>query len=186
VPPRGLEYSVTMSRTTTSYELGRAAQVCAHTGDPLQPGDPIVVALAEHETDDAFDRFDYSRAAWDAGARPPRLFAWWSAEVPEPGHKPGPLVDSGALGGLFDSLADAEDPRRLAFRHMIALMLIRKRELVHAGSRPGAGDEPSVLLVRRKGEDAGAEPIEVVEPPKDPELLRAVTEQLAEIVSVGP
>lgn len=168
-----------MSRTTsTKYDLGRHHDRCAATDAELQPGDEIIVALCERAGEEGFDRLDYTNAAWDDGARPERLFAYWHAEVPEPNTKPKPLVEQGEMMGLFDALEDADDPKRLAFRHLLALELVRRRRLVRMGS------EPCAMLVRRKEDGPDATPMRVMEPDLDTETLASVTQQFAQIVSV--
>ena len=171
--------------TTSKYDLGRHGNTCAETGEALSPGDPVVIALAERSGEDGLDRLDYSKAAWDAGARPSRLFAYWGGSVPESSVKPEPLIGDEALIGLFETLADADDPKRLAFRHTLCLALVRKRLLVLVGKKDTSGDEPAVTLVRRKGESAESEPVAVVEPEVDAELLREVVTMFAELVSVA-
>ncbi len=170
--------------TTTKYDLGRHGSTCAETGEALAPGDAVVIALSERDGEDGLDRADYSKSAWEAGARPERLFAYWGGVVPESSAKPEPLVGDEALLGLFETLADADDPKRLAFRHTLCLALVRKRILVLVGKKEPDGDEPGASLVRRKGEPAETEPVAVIEPSVDPELLREVVGMFAEIVSV--
>jgi hypothetical protein len=168
-----------MSRTTTTkYELGRCAERCAATGDELKPGEAVIVALVERVDDEGMDRLDYALKAWEGGARPKGLFAYWRTIVPEPHEKPKPLVEQGELLGLFESLEDAEDPRRIAFRHLLALELVRRRTLVRTGS------EPCAMLVRRKEDGPEGETFRVLEPDVDAETLRHVTHRFAQIVSV--
>lgn len=163
---------------TSKYDLGRHNERCAATGEALEPGDRVVVALAEKADDEGMDRLDFREQAWEGGARPDRLFAFWRTEVPEPTAKPKPLLEQDELMGLFESLEEAEEPKRVAFRHLLALALVRQRRLVKVGS------EPCAMLVRRKGDDPESEPMRVLEPDVDAETLASVTQQFAQIVSV--
>lgn len=163
---------------TTKYDLGRHSDRCAASGEPIRPGDPVIVALVEQAGDEGMMRYDYLAPAWEGGARPERVFAYWRIEAPEPTQKPKPLVEQGEMMGLFDSLEDAEDPQRVAFRHLLALELVRKRRLVRVGS------EPCAMLVRRKEDDADTAPLRVLEPDVDNETLAHVTRQFAQLVSV--
>ena len=166
-----------MSRMTTKYDLGRHAERCAATGEELTPGEHIIVALVEKSDDEGMDRLDYRLDAWEAGGRPERVFAYWRTEVPEPTAKPTPLVEQGELMALFESLEEAEDPKRVAFRHLLALELVRRRRLVKVGS------EPCAMLVRRKEDGPDGAPVRVLEPDVDTETLASVTRQFARIVS---
>ncbi|GAB4551689.1 MAG: hypothetical protein Tsb0013_13840 [Phycisphaerales bacterium] len=162
---------------TTKYDLGRHADRCAATGEELKPGDHVIVALIEKSDDEGMDRLDYRVDAWERGERPGRVFAYWETQVPEPTAKPRPLVEQGELLGLFESLEDTEDPKRLAFRHLLALELIRRRTLVKVGN------EPCAMLVRRKEDGPDGEPVRVLEPDVDTQTLASVTQQFAQIVS---
>ncbi len=163
---------------SSKYDLGRHNEKCAATSTPLNPGDRVIVALVEKAGDEGMDRLDFLESAWREDEPPKGLFAYWSTEVPEPSAKPKPLVEQGELMGLFESLEDAEDPKRIAFRHLLALELVRRRRLVKVGS------EPCAMLVRRKEDGPDGEPVRVLEPDVDMETLANVTRQFAQIVSI--
>ena len=61
-----------MSRLQSSgYESARPTHVCAARGGRFAPGEGFIATLAEHEENGEIVRFDFSRAAWDAGERMP-------------------------------------------------------------------------------------------------------------------
>jgi hypothetical protein len=158
----------------SGYEIGRAAAVCAVTGRALGPGDPIVAALVDHPESDGFVRVDLCADAWADGQRPgpaESVFGFWRTHVPEPNAKKGLVIDATGLLDLFEQLAEAEDDTRLTLRFLVALTLVRRRELVYEGV-DRSGGRP-VLLVRHKGV-AGreGEPMRVTEPGLDEEMLR--------------
>ncbi|MEM7754460.1 MAG: hypothetical protein AAF297_02375 [Planctomycetota bacterium] len=177
-----------MTRATGNYEIGRATNTCAATGNALEPGDAIVAALVEHPESDGFMRTDFALAAWDDGARPAkpaRLFGFWRTTVPEPNAKVGPVIDAEGLLGLFEQLAESDpdaDTDRIALRYLITLVLVRKRELVLDRVERTA-DRP-VLLVRPKGvahrEDP---PMEVFEPAPGTDLS-PILDQLGEALNL--
>jgi hypothetical protein len=172
--------------TGTNYELGRHADVCASTGAPLNPGDRYVACLVEREGEDGFDRVDYAADAWAQGNRPPRLFAFWTAEVPEPNKKPRLFIDDDALVSIFDQLEGATDPKRLAFRYVLALVLIRKRLIRQVGTRAAKGDEPAAMLFKRRGAATEAPPERVIDPALDEggaPIVAEVTAQLGAILN---
>ena len=179
---------------TAPYEIDRSAGACAATGAPLVPGDRRVTVLVEDPRAEGLRRLDYAESAWDDGARPQppmAIFGFWRNTVPQPGGTPDPLLGTDDLLDLFEQLEDAESPERLAFRYVLALMLIRKRRLVHEGALPAEADQPARLLVRPK--DAAPPPerggdgpplVEVAEPTLDAEALDAVTAQLSEVMKL--
>jgi len=127
-----------MSRIGIGYEIGRFTGVCAATGEVLEPGAACVATLAEaiHEDGspaEGFVRQDFTPAAWEAGHRPERLFSFWRTAVPHPDAPKRLAVDEGVLIDLLTRLEGDERPTRLAFRFVVALILLRKRQLRQIG-----------------------------------------------------
>ncbi|MBX3357207.1 MAG: hypothetical protein KF745_02145 [Phycisphaeraceae bacterium] len=165
-----------------NFQIGSNTGVCAATGSALGPGDRFVAVLLEHDETEELVRVDYSADAWDSGARPPRpdlVFATWRAVVAAPDAKRRVLVDDAALVDLFEQLADTTEPRRLAFRYVLALILIRKRLLVCEATRG------STMLVRPKGPRDEGTPAatEVIDPGLDDATILDVTEQLTAVMA---
>ena len=119
------------------YDVGRTTGQCVATGDALEPGTQAYAALVDippeqREKGDALGlaRVDVSEAAWeDDGFRPDRLFSFWRTTVPDPKVKKKRFVDDTVLMELLNRLADTEEPSRLAFRHVLALLMLRKKLL---------------------------------------------------------
>lgn len=164
---------------STSYELGRLAPACAATGAPLTPGAPFVTALSE-SAEGGLLRHDYSLDAWENGARPPGLFAFWRGVVPEPTRSKGPVLDAPALLDLFEQLSGSTEPRQISLRSILCLILVRKRLLQIVGQREG------LTLVRPKGAAPEDPPIEVADPTLDAQALAEVTAQLQALLGIDP
>lgn len=174
-----------MSRTAASqYEIGRIGERCAASGVEFKPGDPFVAVLIHAKDTDALERRDYTPAAWSGMARPAGFFASWAGVTPT-GEKPrGAVIDTSSLLGLFETLSEAEDPKRLAFRYVLALILLRKRVLLPAGSVGPKGNEPGALLVRVRGSAPEDRPIEVVDPAMDEQTVTEITEELRTLLRI--
>jgi hypothetical protein len=172
-----------MSRlNSTAYQIGAGTGVCGATGRALVPGEPIVTALVELEDSEQLARVEYSAAAWEGGARPARMFGFWRGIVPEPNAKPRLLIDDDALLDMFDQLAEVTEPSRVAFRFVLALMLIRKRVLVCEDARD------RTVLVRARGTarpPEGPALVEVIDPGLHEDEIEAVIGQL-DAVMAGP
>ena len=173
-------YDLEMTRHPADYRVARPTGVCAATGRVLEPGSPCVASLCERAGDEGFDRLDYAPEAWEAGARPERLFSFWRTTVPDPGEARRAFVDDDVLMDLFEQLAGDERRARVAYRFVLALILMRKRRLKYRGRR-GRGKDERWLLVP-KGAEPDAEPIEVVNPKLDDEDIRQLTDQLSEVL----
>ena len=169
-----------MSWLDSQYPMHKCTGVCAHTGEAITPGDRHVACLVEQEDDEALDRADFSLAAWEGGARPERLFAFWNATAPASDAKPDPLVDDESLLALFEQLDGAEDEKKIAFRAALTLLLLRKRLLKPAGHEVIDGSPH--LLIRRKGEGTDVPPTAVLDPGLDEAMMNELGEFFGNVV----
>ena len=166
------------------YPISRSSGRCAASGREFAVGERFVAAMVEREGVEELERLDFSVEAWEGGARPAaplRLFAHWRAVMAAPGAKKSEFLGDDELMELFERLAEATEARRLAFRYMLALVLVRKRLLKYEGTRDG------VMKVRPKPAVSGgpeASLIEVKDPGLTEDVLAGAMEQLGEIMTL--
>jgi len=182
---------------TTSYDVARPTGQCAITGATLSPGETYIATLVEEG--DALRRLDIGLEAWERGDRPQGLFSFWRTVAPEPQEKKKLFVDDAVLMNLLQRLADADQPQRLAFRFVLTLILMRKKLLRYDGTERRTvepetpGDQPDTqdwwLLTPKLdlakgplGKWNDEERIEVLDPHLDEDGVRAVTDQLSQIL----
>lgn len=168
------------------YPIGKGSGICAASGRRLDVGERFVAALVESEENDDLHRIDFGAEAWEQGARPPRLFGFWRGVVPTADAKKHVLIDDDAILDLFEQLATANDDRRVAFRFVLALILVRKRLLVCESTRPPRGDQPGVMLVRRKGDPRppeGPDLAEVIDPAMTDDAVDEVIQQFEAVMA---
>ena len=137
-----------MSQLQNSYDIQRPTGVCAATGRELEPGETVYAALVDPPAEDRSEeqrkvndkgelpmlRIDVGADSWEENSfRPPYLFGFWRTEVPEPNEKKKLLVGDAAIQELMLSMDDATEPKQLAFRYVLALILLRKKLLRHDG-----------------------------------------------------
>ncbi|MEO1717236.1 MAG: hypothetical protein AAFR76_09005 [Planctomycetota bacterium] len=163
-----------------TISIPRCTGRCAADDRELEPGEPIVVVLSESADDEALLRTDYSLAAWerDGMTADASRFASWHAHAPHPDKKTDALISADGLMDLFEQLETTDDPKRIGFRYVLALQLMRKRALEYAGAAEG------VLLVKPRGAEEDAEPIRVVDPQSSGDLDEAALADLAEQVEL--
>ncbi|MCK6475417.1 MAG: hypothetical protein L6Q35_01135 [Phycisphaerales bacterium] len=162
---------------SSAYSIARPTGVCALTGQAISVGERFVATLVEIDGEQDLRRVDFSAQAWEQGARPTagRLFATWTAVMAEPTAKKRPLLTDDELLDMFDQFAPSTDRRRLVFRYLLALALLRRRLLRHEGSRG------TIMLVRRRG--AGADDVlEVLDPGMDDAAVSEAMEELSRII----
>ncbi|MEZ6318057.1 MAG: hypothetical protein R3B49_04770 [Phycisphaerales bacterium] len=179
-----------MIGSSAPYEIGRSPGVCAATGRPLAVGERFVAVLVE-PPDGALERLDYAMEAWEGGARPGRpVFAAWRAVMPEANAKAQVLIDDDELLDLFERpLAGGEGDDQVAFRYLLALVLIRRKKLVYEGGRPAdlRHGRSGLMMVRPKGvalPPEGPALIEVVDPGLTEERASALLDQLGAIMNL--
>ena len=138
-----------MSRFGTQYHVARPTGQCAVTEVAFNPGDEYIATLSDRLEDEGFDRQDYSLDAWGSGARPDRLFSHWRFRRPGARRQANPHARGrpGAAGSLRTA-RDDDRSHRVAFRFVLALILMRKRYLKFVG-RAGEGDQERWLMTLR-------------------------------------
>jgi hypothetical protein len=167
-----------MARFGNTQGVSRPTGECASTGETLVPNEPAMATLCELEEDEGFDRLDYSISAWENGDRPERLFSHWRYIVPDGDKKKEIGIDDAVLADLFERLADDERPARIAFRYILALVLLRKRKLKLVGRENT--DDGEIWLLQFKGVEG--EPVQVRNPGIGEEEIQDLSEQLGEIL----
>ncbi|MFO0894879.1 MAG: hypothetical protein U0574_07985 [Phycisphaerales bacterium] len=171
-----------MPREGPSFSIGRSTGICAASGETLAPGTACMAVLVDRG-DQGLERQDFSLAAWNAGQRPERWICFWKTVVQAPDAKRGIRLDDDVLEEVLDRLEGDARPERQAFRWLVALMLLRRRRLRHDGVETAGGVES--WRFRRRGDAEGAAPIRVVNPRLSEEDLRALSEQLGDVVEAG-
>ncbi len=164
------------------YDIAKASGTCARCGKELASGAEFLAVLSE--SPEGLRREDVCVSCWQAGGEGAAAgaFGVWRCRVPEPQQARRQLVDDEALMELFERLQDAEEPAKLNFRFVLALMLMRKKLLVYDGSR-GDEDGSEVWTMHWKGQDAR---IRVIHPPLDEEKIAQAAQQLSAIFEVHP
>lgn len=177
-----VHYDQTMTRFGTDYHIARSTGCCSATNQPLTPGCAIIATLCEKPGDEGFDRRDYSLQAWEGGARPEGLFSYWKTTVPHPDDKPKLVIDEAVLMDLLERLASDERPQRVAFRFVLALILMRKKALRFAGRRKEGDVERWLLQPRGSSDQPERTPIEVTNPNLTDDDVRELIDQLSEVL----
>ncbi len=193
----------------TAYDIERPTGRCAFTDVELQPGQTYYATLVELTDEQlaemtpaerakhalGFRRLDVSAEAWGRGDRPDRMFSYWKTTVAEPNEKKKVFVDDNVLMNLLERLADATEPERIAFRHVLSLILLRKKLLRYDGvdKRDDPGDDGPVqewwvftpkLDVSKGhfGKWNEGRTIEVLDPKLDETQIEQVTTQLSQVL----
>jgi hypothetical protein len=180
---------------STSYDVQRPTGLCAFTGRAFAPGENYIATLIEDGEN--LQRLDVALDVWDAGQRPDNVLGYWKAVAAEPNQKKKLFVDDEVLMNLVERLADADQPQRLAFRFVLALILMRKKLLRYdrteaRSATDGEGNTveqawwimtPKLDLTKGPmGKWHDQAKLEILDPALDENGIRQVTDQLSEIL----
>lgn len=100
----------------------------------MQPGERYYAALLEEG--EQLSRRDYCAEAWQGP--PAGAFSFWAGKVPPPDAPSRPPFDDDLLEECFQRLEGQTDPRRVNFRYVVALLLVRRRRFkLEAGESDG-------------------------------------------------
>lgn len=176
-----------MASTSLPYDIIRTQDVCAKTGRALQVGEEHIAALVESPQEESLTRIAYSLDAWNNGPNLPpgtSLFGFWKRTIPESDEQPKQLVSHEEMFDLFEQLADATEHKQLAFRYLLALILMRKKILVFENSTPRTKTEHGVLTVRQRQKGGEGALFDVIDPGLDDETIAQASEELGQIMNL--
>ncbi len=167
-----------------SLQPGSFTGTCAHSGESIRPGCAYVAALVDGTGGDGsltLRRVDTSLVAWEAGHRPAGLIAFWRSEAPSPDDRRTRFVDDETLLDMLERLGEATDPRQVAYRWVLALLLLRKRLLRQDSIRRDDVGH-SWWTFRRRGVE-GAPSFEVLDPGLRDADVADLADQLSEVIA---
>ncbi len=160
------------------YRVGPETHICAATGAPLNPGQPIVTVLLDTgDPASPFKRLDFDQQFWSSASEASkraalagaRTLGWWRSTAGAAQHRPR-MIDDASLMELFEQLTTPRDEapdqanpaspddhsRSIAYAYMLALILLRRKKLAPAQApSPGPRAETSsqasrVMWVRHR------------------------------------
>ena len=159
------------------YEISKASGLCVACSKQMQPTEEFMGTV--RETDEGFAREDYCIPCWEGrkGESPEGVFAIWRSEIPRPTEKKKLFVDDDLLINFFERLSDAEEPTKINFRFVLALVLMRKKILIYDRMEKADGKETWQMHFKGKTEVQ-----KVTDPHMDDEKSAEVSKSLGEIL----
>jgi len=107
-----------------SWTITKSRDACSACGQEFPPRRTFFSCLAEQ--DDDFARIDFCPGCWEGQAHE-RFFCFWRSRRAEPDRRP--TLDTGLMLEFFDRLARPDNDRKRTFRFVLALYLLRRKEL---------------------------------------------------------
>ncbi len=166
------------------YNITRTAGLCSACEQSLEPGQEFVATVRETVGDDdetELVRQDYCLACWEPAAEQTTadkaVLGIWHARATAPKEKKKTFVDDELLVSFFDRLEGADQPAKVQFRFVLALILMRKKLLAYDGVEPGDGERPWLMHFRGAGRKC-----KVIDPHMDEEKIAEVSRQLGDVL----
>lgn len=156
------------------WKVQRTSCRCSGTEKELNPGEEFYAALIEGE--EGFERVDYCCEYWQANK--PAVYCYWRSKVPVKDEKEKLLVDDDVLVNVFHRLDGENDTKKINFRFVLALILMRKRILKYESSDIIDNQEIwKMKMVKNPNL------IDVVNPHLDDEKIQEVSQELSTILN---
>jgi hypothetical protein len=109
----------------SDYQIQPPTKRCVMTGQELPPGTRYFSVLLEQ--DGKLVRQDYSAEAWQGP--PAGAFSFWAGRVPELEQAKKVVIDDEMLLECFQRLEGPQEPGKVNFRYVLALLLMRRKRL---------------------------------------------------------
>jgi hypothetical protein len=126
----------------TDYQIQASTRHCVISGREIQPGERYYSVLIDEGA--RFIRQDYSLDSWRGP--PEKTFSFWQGKMPASGAPRRPPIDDELLLDCLARLEEESEPSKLAFRFVLALLLIRRKRLRLEDANREGGQE--LLAVR--------------------------------------
>ena len=160
------------------YDIAKASGVCSACERELVVEEEFVVAL--FDTAEGFRREDFCKPCWEG--RPDeaaKAFSVWQSRIPKPDEPKKPVINNNILVEFFEKLDGHDEPAKINFRFVLALMLMRKKLLIYDGS--DSEGEREVWTMHFRSEQA---PVKVIRPELDEQQIAEVGSQLGALFEV--
>lgn len=158
------------------WEISRPNRHCETCGKDFGEEEELFSALMDQHTD--FARQDFCPACWQKRG-PAGCFSYWKTRIPRKDEPPKRFVDNEVLLNFFQRLEGEEEPLKVNFRYVLALLLVRKKLLKFKSIRRDGDKEYLVLHDKAEERDQ-----DVLNPNLTEEEVGAVTEECGKLLNM--
>ena len=160
------------------YSFSKTSGQCAVCKSSMACEQEFMATIREQDED--IVREDYCLPCWQAQPRDnqPDIMGVWQGRVPKPDEKKKLFIDNELLMNLFQRLEGSDEPAKVNFRFVLALILMRKKLLVYdrAEKKP---EGVEVWHMHFKGSDQAHL---VTDPHMDEDKIAEVSQNLGQIL----
>ena len=157
----------------TEYQIQDNTRRCSVSGRELKPGDKYFSALFDENG--SWMRRDFSPECW-SGA-PAEAFSFWSGRLPPSGAARRLPIDDELLLDCVRRMEEEVEPKRISFRFVVALLLMRRKKLKLVEARQEGTQEILILQATQSRET-----LAVVNPQLTDEEMNSVQDEVFEVL----
>ena len=157
------------------WDIKKTLGQCFGTGEEFVVDQEYFAALVE--TEDGFERRDYSVGYWQENK--PNAYCFWKTRMADPDKKKEIFIDDEMLLVFFDRLAEETDEDKINFRFVLTLILMRKRKLKYDSAQIKDDKEVWTLKVAGQGRE-----VEVVNPHLTEDKITELSSQMGQIMQM--
>lgn len=160
------------------YEISKTAGACCRCRKELAADEEFVATVTDAQKE--LQREDFCLACWQEaqGQDQPQVLGHWQSRMRSPAEKKKLFVDDNLLINFFERLADAQEPSKINFRFVLALVLMRKKLLIYDGSETSPEGQDLWTMRLRQTQQT----YRVVDPHMDEDKIAEVSRHLGEIL----
>jgi hypothetical protein len=160
------------------YNFSKSSGQCATCKGAMVCDQEFVATI--RDLDEEILREDYCQACWQAQPQDgrPGVLAVWHGRVPKPEEKKKLFVDNELLINLFQRLEGSDQPAKISFRFVLALVLMRKRLLVYDRMEK----KPDGLEIWQMHLKGSEQPHQVIDPHMDEDKIAEASGNLGQIL----
>ena len=158
------------------WNITRGELQCSHCGKSFQEDEEYFSAIYDGGTE--FVRLDFCTGCSSQADRE-ACFSFWKTRVPMKEQEQKKFVDDEVILNFFLRLANEQDQLKRNFRYVLALFLMRKKQLKFKDVARSEEGEALVLYSSREQQD-----YEVAIPQLSEEEIQQVTEEVGQILNV--
>jgi len=162
------------------YNIRKTSGQCSICDKQLEAGTEFTATVSEGP--DELLRNDYCDACSESLSETvsAAVLCKWRTVVPHPEEKKKLLVSDDLMVNLFERLSETQDPSKINFRYVLALVLMRKKLLIY--DRMATDDEGrEVWSMHLRASDPSDEHL-VIDPKLTEDQLAEVSDSLGEIM----
>lgn len=160
-----------------NWDMPRRGETCTACGHAFEIGETFRAFLSESPT--GYERQDFCTTCPPPGML--GVLAAWTTRRPQPATKKAQPFDREAMYKFFQRLRDADEPEKLQFRFVLALLLWRKKVLKFVRS-----DEAEEVETWEFAETRSGETFHVRRPPLREDQIEQLSEQLEQLLVGAP